>query len=462
MRARVGRTVAVGWSGSRRRPLGRRIPARGRPPDAPDGAADRDRDPAAPRARTGTGPRTTAAPEPASMSPGCRRCPGSPCSRPCGWTARSTPRLSSSTESRRRHGAGHRVRLEARTGRCGGSTSASPPAASGSAATSIRWHHRHARIRPLDRLGIRLARVPRARAPRACRTGPAHRSRALAGERRPAGRVPGRDAGAGRADVAREPGMGAVRRAVRRLRRATGRVVGIRSRKRDTDQLTRCRPLGRPASGHRPGPSLTPPAGCSWPSVTARPVSVTRMTTATRFSRSDPDRRSSRTRFRRRPGRPTTTRDLDLGSQGPALVGAEWVFSAGKSGTGYVLRRSLWRIGGQVSQAEMCRSFGGTAVAAGSSTFRAPMGSARCHRTATGSHPCCGTPTATRRLAGDRWGPRVDPRPERRRAACARPGDRAYPRGGGGGETSRFATPATAAGGVLVPTLAGLTVVRTT
>lgn len=54
--------------------------------------------------------------------------------------------------------------------------------------------------------------------------------------------------------------------------------------------------------------------------------------------------------------------DLDLGSQGPALVG-DWVFAAGKSGTAYVLRRgALGGIGGQVSSMSLCRSFGGTAV----------------------------------------------------------------------------------------------------
>jgi hypothetical protein len=54
--------------------------------------------------------------------------------------------------------------------------------------------------------------------------------------------------------------------------------------------------------------------------------------------------------------------DLDLGSQGPAFVGP-WVFSAGKSGTAYVLRRThLGGIGGQVSKASVCKSFGGTAV----------------------------------------------------------------------------------------------------
>jgi hypothetical protein len=55
--------------------------------------------------------------------------------------------------------------------------------------------------------------------------------------------------------------------------------------------------------------------------------------------------------------------DLDLGSQGPALVGGRWIFQAGKSGTGYVLNADrLGGIGGQVWQGPVCRSFGGTAV----------------------------------------------------------------------------------------------------
>jgi hypothetical protein len=54
--------------------------------------------------------------------------------------------------------------------------------------------------------------------------------------------------------------------------------------------------------------------------------------------------------------------DLDLGSQGPALVGS-WIFIAGKSGTAYVLRQGkLGGIGGEVTSAAVCRSFGGTAV----------------------------------------------------------------------------------------------------
>lgn len=54
--------------------------------------------------------------------------------------------------------------------------------------------------------------------------------------------------------------------------------------------------------------------------------------------------------------------DLDLGSQGPAVVGSH-LFIAGKSGTAYVLNKAaLGGIGGEVSQQSLCRSFGGTAV----------------------------------------------------------------------------------------------------
>jgi hypothetical protein len=54
--------------------------------------------------------------------------------------------------------------------------------------------------------------------------------------------------------------------------------------------------------------------------------------------------------------------DLDLGSQSPAVVG-DYVFIDGKRGTAYVLNRShLGGIGGEVSQAPLCDSFGGPAV----------------------------------------------------------------------------------------------------
>jgi hypothetical protein len=70
---------------------------------------------------------------------------------------------------------------------------------------------------------------------------------------------------------------------------------------------------------------------------------------------------------------PTTWRtdnanDLDLGSQGPQIVG-NYVFIAGKSGTAYVLNRSkLGGIGHQVSQFSLCKSFGGAATV-GSTVF---------------------------------------------------------------------------------------------
>lgn len=55
--------------------------------------------------------------------------------------------------------------------------------------------------------------------------------------------------------------------------------------------------------------------------------------------------------------------DLDLGSQGPAIVSDKWVFAAGKSGDAYTLRLShLGGIGGAVDRRRLCTSFGGTAV----------------------------------------------------------------------------------------------------
>lgn len=55
--------------------------------------------------------------------------------------------------------------------------------------------------------------------------------------------------------------------------------------------------------------------------------------------------------------------DLDLGSEGPAIVSGKWVYADGKSGTAYVLNLShLGGIGGQVSKATVCKAFGGTAV----------------------------------------------------------------------------------------------------
>ena len=55
--------------------------------------------------------------------------------------------------------------------------------------------------------------------------------------------------------------------------------------------------------------------------------------------------------------------DVGLGSQGVALVGNTWAVLGGKSGPVYVLRQNhLGGIGGQVSQKWICPSYGGAAV----------------------------------------------------------------------------------------------------
>ncbi len=55
--------------------------------------------------------------------------------------------------------------------------------------------------------------------------------------------------------------------------------------------------------------------------------------------------------------------DADLGSLSPVLVPGGWVFIAGKSGTGYVLKQgALGGIGGEIHSATVCRGFGGAAI----------------------------------------------------------------------------------------------------
>jgi outer membrane protein assembly factor BamB len=61
--------------------------------------------------------------------------------------------------------------------------------------------------------------------------------------------------------------------------------------------------------------------------------------------------------------------DEDLGSQGPVLLPGNFVFSAGKSGKGYVLHaNALGGIGGQIDVQDVCTSFGG-AASVGSTAF---------------------------------------------------------------------------------------------
>ena len=154
--------------------------------------------------------------------------------------------------------------------------------------------------------------------------------------------------------------------------------------------------------------------------------------------------------------------DRDLGSQGPAFVGS-WVFIDGKSGIGYVLRHSdLGGIGGEVSSATVCTSFGGTAVVAGvvyvpcTDGVRAVRVDAagqlhvlwRANSAITGSPVVGGGRIWTLDTAAGVLHA-LDPATGRTREQVAV------------GTTSRFATPAISGRDVLVPTLAGLTVVRT-
>jgi outer membrane protein assembly factor BamB len=153
--------------------------------------------------------------------------------------------------------------------------------------------------------------------------------------------------------------------------------------------------------------------------------------------------------------------DLDLGSQGPALVGTRWVFAAGKSGTAYVLRQNhLGGIGGEASQARVCRSFGGTAVD-GDVVYVPCTDGVRAVRIddAGTMHVLW---HATDSIAGSPvvGGGRVWALDQQ--AGVLHALDPASGRSTvqiGVGETSRFATPALNGNHVLVPTLAGLTVV---
>jgi outer membrane protein assembly factor BamB len=55
--------------------------------------------------------------------------------------------------------------------------------------------------------------------------------------------------------------------------------------------------------------------------------------------------------------------DVGLGSQGVALIGTKWAVLGGKSGPVYVLKQGdLGGIGGQVDEQDICKSFGGAAV----------------------------------------------------------------------------------------------------
>lgn len=154
--------------------------------------------------------------------------------------------------------------------------------------------------------------------------------------------------------------------------------------------------------------------------------------------------------------------DRDLGSQGPAIVG-QWVFSAGKSGTAYVLRRQHFGgVGGQVSQATLCRSFGGTAVAGdvvyvpctdGVRAVRIDASGA-IHEVWHAERSVAGSPV----LGGGRvWAIDVDGGVlHALDSATGRSTARVHV-----GPVSRFATPALDGTRLVVPTLDGVTIVNT-
>jgi hypothetical protein len=155
--------------------------------------------------------------------------------------------------------------------------------------------------------------------------------------------------------------------------------------------------------------------------------------------------------------------DVDLGSQGPTIV-KQWIFSAGKSGTAYVLSRShLGGIGGQVSSAALCRSFGGTAVRDSRVFVPCDQGGVRgIEITSAGTiRPLWHTAnniTGSPVVGGGRvWA--LDPGAGELYALGGTTGtvhEHVFV-----GVTSRFATPALYGRNVLVPTLTGITVVTT-
>ncbi len=81
--------------------------------------------------------------------------------------------------------------------------------------------------------------------------------------------------------------------------------------------------------------------------------------------------------------------DADLGSLSPVLVPGGWVFIAGKSGQGYVLRQGdLGGIGGQVSERRVCAGFGAAAQVGATLFVPCPSGLEQVRIGADGSiHP---------------------------------------------------------------------------
>jgi hypothetical protein len=155
--------------------------------------------------------------------------------------------------------------------------------------------------------------------------------------------------------------------------------------------------------------------------------------------------------------------DVGLGSQGVALVGTKWAVLGGKSGPVYVLRQGhLGGIGGQVSVQDICKSFGGAAVA-GDIVYLPCTDGVRAVRVDSSGHlhvlwhassSITGSPVvgggrvwALDTKAGVLHG--LDPATGKSRSQVDV------------GVANRFATPALYGADVIVPTLSGIAVVRT-
>lgn len=154
--------------------------------------------------------------------------------------------------------------------------------------------------------------------------------------------------------------------------------------------------------------------------------------------------------------------DLDLGSQGPALVG-KWVFIAGKRGTAYVLDRAhLGGIGGEVSSKSLCTSFGGTAVVGSQVYVPCTDGVRAVGISPTGrmtvlwhaSSSITGSPIVG---GGQVWA--LDQEAGKLHALNIQSGESVG--SVSVGSVSRFATPAAYGRNLYVPTMSGVTVVAT-
>jgi hypothetical protein len=155
--------------------------------------------------------------------------------------------------------------------------------------------------------------------------------------------------------------------------------------------------------------------------------------------------------------------DVGLGSQGVALVGRRWAVLGGKSGPVYVLRQGhLGGIGGQVSTTSICLSFGGAAVDENVVYLPCTDGVRAVRVDSAGKlhvlwHAAGSTAGSPVTGAGRVWAldqtagilHALSPTTGKTREQVAV------------GETSRFATPAIYDNLVLVPTLTGVVLVRT-